>query len=383
MTGVVTGVERVEVSGAARRRYADNLKVVLVAGVVVAHVTMAWTALEDAWVFSEPPVREPLLSVLRLASIIGVLVGMPLFFLVAGIFTPASLRRKGLRRYAVDRTVRLLVPSLLYVLLVTPPVEFIDPQNADWTQDYWAFLPHVLTTWPPAPGPTWFLGVLLLFSLVYGVVRTLRPRLPGSQTALRWWHLAVMAVAVAVTSYLLRFVVPVGEEVWHVTLGQAPAWVAGFTVGVLGGERGWFRPVDERIARWARRAGWTAMALCVALVAAVASTAGLDVLFGGGTWQSLVLALLEGAIVATVTVWVIDLFQRRFDHQGRVGAQMSRAAFAAFLVHTPVLIALVLAVRQVPVVPEVAYLLVASLGVVASFGVGAVLVRLPGVRRIV
>jgi fucose 4-O-acetylase-like acetyltransferase len=363
--------------------YADNLKVVLVSGVVVAHVTMAWTALEGTWVFSEPAVREPVLTVLRLATIVGALVGMPLFFLVAGMFTPASLRRKGLRRYAVDRTIRLLVPSLLFVLVLTPPIEYVDPEAADWTGGFWAFVPHVWSLWPPAPGPTWFLGVLLVFSLAYGVVRTLQPRRTSQPQPLRARHLVAAALAIALASYPLRIAVPMGHEVWHLALAQAPAWIAGFTLGVLGGERGWYRPLDARLARDVRRVGWAAIALCVVFVAAVASTSDLDALFGGGTWQSLVLTGLEGTIVVTVSVWLIDLFQRRFDHQGRIAAGMSRAAFAAFLVHQGVLVALVLASRHLEWPPELKYVAVASCGVVISFAIGAVLVRIPGLSRLI
>lgn len=366
-----------------RTVYADNLKVVLVSGVVVAHVTMAWTALQGAWVFSEPAVREPVLTVLRLATIVGALLGMPLFFLVAGMFTPASLRRKGLRRYAVDRIIRLLVPSLLFVILLTPPIEYVDPDAGDWAGGFWAFVPHVWTLWPPAPGPTWFLGILLVFSLVYGVARTIRPRRTGHPQPLRAWQLVAAALAIAAVSYPLRMVVPMGHEVWHLALAQAPAWVAGFTLGVLGGERGWYRPLDARLATIARRVGWAAMVLCVVFVAFVASTSELDVLFGGGTWQSLVLSALEGTIVVTVSLWLIDLFQRRFDHQGRLGAAMSRAAFAAFLVHQAVLVALVLGSRHVAWPPEIKYLAVASLGVALSFALGAMVVRVPGVSRLV
>jgi len=52
-------------------------------------------------------------------------------------------------------------------------------------------------------------------------------------------------------------------------------------------------------------------------------------------------------------------------------------------VHQGVLVALVLASRQVGATPEVSYLTVASLGIVASFAIGWVLTRLPGVSRIV
>lgn len=124
-------------------------------------------------------------------------------------------------------------------------------------------------------------------------------------------------------------------------------------------------------------------ASCVVFVAVVASTSELDVLFGGGTWQSLVLAVLGGTIVVTVSLWLVDVFQRRVDHQGRIAATMSRAAFAAFLVHQGVLVALVLGSRQAEWPPEVKYLAVASLGVALSFAAGSVLVRVPGLSRLV
>lgn len=67
---------------------------------------------------------------------------------------------------------------------------------------------------------------------------------------------------------------------------------------------------------------------------------------------------------------------------GRLARELSRAAFAAFVVHQVVLVCLVLASRQVPWPPEVEYLLLAVLGVIGSFGLGALVVRLPGVSRI-
>jgi hypothetical protein len=374
----------VGVARSSRTVYADNLKVVLVSGVIVAHVTIAWTDL-PGWVFSEPAVREPLLEVLMLAALLGILVGMPLFFLVAGMFTPASLQRKGLRRYSLDRTIRLLVPSLLFVVVLTPPLEYVDPDAGNSEGDFWAFVPRAWSLWPqpPAPGPTWFLGVLLVFSLVYGVTRTVRPQRRTGPQPLRAWQLVAVAVAITAVSYPLRMVVPMGHEVWHLALGQSPAWVAGFILGILGAERGWYRPLDPGLARGVRRTGWAAIAACVVFISAVAVTSDLDVTMGGGTWQSLVLAALEGTIVVTVSLWLIDLFQRRFDHQGRVGAKMSRAAFAAFLVHQGVLVVLVLSVRHVELPPEVKYLTVASLGVVLSFAVGSLLVRIPGLSRLV
>jgi glucans biosynthesis protein C len=63
--------------------------------------------------------------------------------------------------------------------------------------------------------------------------------------------------------------------------------------------------------------------------------------------------------------------------------RMSRAAFAAFVVHQVVAIGAVLATRYVSWPPEVEFPTAASLAVVVSFGIGALLARLPGVSRII
>nr|WP_275588309.1 acyltransferase [Microlunatus panaciterrae] len=361
--------------------FADNLKVALVAGVILAHVIMAWVGL-GTWVLSEPPVREPLLSLLIMLSVVGVLFGMPLFFLVAGMFTPGSLRRKGFRTFAKERTLRLLLPSVLFALLLSPPIEYFDTDNAGWTKGFWAFVPTVWWQLPPPPGPTWFLGVLLLLSLGYAAIRS---RWPGNVVTvpLRVLELAVAAALVAASSFLMRLVVPFGEERWHLAVSQAPGWVVGFILGVIGRERGWFLPMEPRMAKIIRLVAWMAMAACVGVVGgAVGLGMDLEVFTGHGTWQSLVLAIIEGVIVVTVSLWFLDLFRRRFNDQGAFARQLSRAAYATFLVHQLVLVGLVVLSRRLPWPPELKFLTVSVLGLVFSFALGAALVRLPGVSRI-
>jgi glucan biosynthesis protein C len=112
------------------------------------------------------------------------------------------------------------------------------------------------------------------------------------------------ALAVAVASFLIRITAPLGEEVWRLSISQAPGWITAFALGVVGEERGWFSPISPRIVTYARRTGITAL---IAGDVALASTAfGVDVgrLFGGGTWESLVLAAIEGVLVVTMPLWL-------------------------------------------------------------------------------
>ena len=63
--------------------------------------------------------------------------------------------------------------------------------------------------------------------------------------------------------------------------------------------------------------------------------------------------------------------------------QLSRAAFAAFIVHQVVAVGAVLSTRLVAWPPEIEYPLAAILAVIGSFAVGALVIRIPGVSRIV
>lgn len=137
------------------------------------------------------------------------------------------------------------------------------------------------------------------------------------------------------------------------------------------------------MARRVRRLAWAAvLALVAAVAAAVVAGAQLESFFGEGTWLSLVLTVLEGVIVVGMSLWLVDVFQRRFDHQGPLARQLGRAAYATFFIHQPVLVGLVLAVRQVSWPPEVEFFTVAVLGLAISFGLGLALVRLPGASRV-
>jgi fucose 4-O-acetylase-like acetyltransferase len=344
---------------------------------------LAWNGLEGAWVLSEPPAREPLLTVLLLLAVVGVSFGMPLFFMVAGLFTPTSLQRKGTGRFLKDRALRLLVPSVAFTLLFTPPIEYVDSSNTWFKGSFWAFIPHAWLPLPPPPGPTWFLGVLLLFSSAYAAWRWFRPQRPQAQTRLTGRALVLTVVAVTGASFVVRLWAPFGEERWHLAIAQAPSWVTGFLLGVLAGERGWFDRLAPAFVRWLRWSAWAAVAAMAAVVTALVTAGGGEEAFGGGgTWQSLVFAALEATVMVAMSIWLIDLFRRRVAYHGVLARLLGRAAYGAFFMHQGVLVVIILASRHVSWPPEAKFFTVAVLGVALSFATGDLLRRIPLVSRV-
>ena len=211
--------------------------------------------------------------------------------------------------------------------------------------------------------------MLLAFSFGYALVRVVRPA--SGRQKLSWTPLLIAGAVIAVASFVVRLAVPLGEEVFRLALGQSPGWVLGFVLGCLGGERGWFDDIPPALARGCRRLGWgAALAMVGAIGVSVATGGGPEDFAGGANWPSLLLVFVEAALVIGMSIWLIDLFHRRFNQQGPLLQEMSRSAFAAFLVHQVVLVGAVLVTREVGWGPELEFLLACLLGIVGSLCAG-------------
>ena len=378
---------------ASRRHYLDNLKVILVAAVIVGHAVAGY-ADADFWPYAEmnevtlSPVTQTLLyAVVAPATLVLV----PTLFLVAGLLTPGSMDRKGAGRFARDRLVRLGLPFALYVLLLQPlfmyPVHPPGETQASYWDEFIGGGDQTLDT-----GPLWFVGVLLLFSLGYaGWVRLSRgqPSRRGTprRDDIRAGRLGALTVAVVATTYLIRLAVPFGGSNPGISLNawEWPACLAVFVIGIAGSRRGWLTAVPDRLARQCRTA--TVVSLVgFALFVAVAGPLGVveDDLWGGPSWPPLVFATLECTLAVWAPIWLLGVAQRRLDRSFTWSRPaVIRSAYGAFVLQVVFLIGLAMALRPLPAPAEVKALLVATGSVAGCFGLAWLLIsRVPGMSRI-
>ena len=90
---------------------------------------------------------------------------MSLFFLVSGIFCPASLDNKGFRAFVLGKILRLGGPlAILFIIL--------GPATIAWTAHYGG----VPVQWVYFAGPCWFILWLLNFSVAYAALATVVPK---------------------------------------------------------------------------------------------------------------------------------------------------------------------------------------------------------------
>ncbi|WIA31424.1 hypothetical protein OEZ86_002322 [Tetradesmus obliquus] len=100
-----------------RLYFVDWLRVVLTINVVVMHSMLTYTSDGQMEAAGAEPVLNAMFWFFTLG---GWAFRMMLFFVLAGYFTRGSYHSKGPARFLWDRTLRLLLPAVLYACLVQP-----------------------------------------------------------------------------------------------------------------------------------------------------------------------------------------------------------------------------------------------------------------------
>ena len=370
---------------AGRRPAFDNLRVFLIAAVIVIHGVMSYADLYDAWPYGAVAERQlpdgVVIAVFALFAPVGIFM-MALLFLVAGLLTPPSADRKGPGRFARDRLLRLGLPFAAFALVIWPGLLYaLYRPFGRTTSGYFAFLVGNF----PDNGPLWFVGVLLLVSLGYAALRALRPVQGRSAGPLGTTALLLVAAAIAVASFAIRLAfpyaspTPLDRNEW-----QWPECVALFAVGASASRQGWPTAVPVPVVRAARRAtAATGVALGLFLGVALAVGVAEDDFLGGLHWAAFTVACLEGLLTVFGSIWLLSLAQRRWDTWSRHGRALARSAYAAFVLQGPVLIGLAMALRPLPMSALVKAPVVAVGGLALSFWLGWLLVsRVRAVGRL-
>jgi fucose 4-O-acetylase-like acetyltransferase len=305
-SGVVrTGLAATPSGVGERLAYLDNLKTILIAGIIAAHAVMGYADF-GSWTYQDvqeatlSPVAETIF-VIVVASLGGLFL-MALFFLVSGLLTQDSLARKGRARFVSDRLWRLGLPFALYTLLAWPILEYALHEPLLHERSYWQ---SFMDTDPVLDnGPMWFVGVLLLYSLGLVAWRRLFPSAASPGLRLGWRQLVPISVAIGVSTFFLRILLhadsgqPLNAHVW-----AWPEYLAMFGLGVVAARRGWLRPVPRVLAR---RCGIATIAgvLCTAAAVLSADALGLaeEAYAGGWRLPALFAALTEGVLAVSAPI---------------------------------------------------------------------------------
>ena len=382
--------EAIPPKATSRLLFVDNIRVFLTILVLLHHLMVIYAG-SGSWIYNEGREDAVTNAIGTWFCAVNQAYFMGLFLLISAYFVPGSYDRRGAGRFLKDRLVRLGIPLAVYCWIVRPLLLYVGlAMRGDLRAPFWRWFPrqYFRDYGIIGGGPLWFIETLLIFSLVYVLWRLLaRPRpaqpavearFPGSAS------IALLALLVGVATFLVRLWRPVGWAFPPLNL-QFPffaQYIALFAVGLVAYRRNWFLGLPEKTGR-----RWLAMAVLLILLFPVMALAGGAVtddtpFLGGWHWQALAYALWESFLCLAMCIGLLYLFRRCADRQGGLANWLSRNAYAAYLIHEPVITFAALAAADVALYPLLKFGLMALVTVPLSFGLSSLLRKLPYADRV-
>ena len=376
-------------SARARDIQIDHVRIALASLVIVFHLTTQYGNV-GRWPYQETQSDILSQSVYGVPFAIVQAFLMPLWFLVAGYFSAQTIARRGARSFLAQRVVRLGVPMLFYDLLVQPALWYIHGLVAGTeVRPIWLYLVQPPFSEGIGSGPLWYLLELLIFS---AVLAGLAARWPGVVTRPIAWvprthHLIYLGLGIAILAFLARLGVPMTQTLTFVNLplGDLPKHAGLYGAGILAARGDWLRRMPVMVGAGGLGISLGMLAALPPVVAgAVLAEGRLDALafLGGWSWQAAFYAGWDSFVAVGMSAAVLVFFRERLNTPGRLTG-LSASAYAVYLIHTPVTVAIGYALSGLAFHPLVKWLIASLIAVPSCFAIAhLVLRRIPPLQRL-
>ena len=371
-------------SATSRNAGLDALRATVTLLVLFHHSAITYGAI-GGWFYREVPTDGRLeTKLLIFFCTLNQAYFMGLFFLLAGYFTPGAVDRNGAMGYVRERLLRLGLPLIVFGFLIGPATIALGR-----TAEGRSFGPTLLRLWSRGTfenGPLWFAQALLIFAAAYLAWRGIaaRFRVPSATAFPSNTAMALAALVTGAAAFALRLAWPVGTQVFGLQLAYFASYAVLFMAGCAGSSAKWLETVPED----RKRVWWTVSKVAIPVLPAIVLSAPFIPAFQGNTsggWnvQAVTYAFWEPFVAWGLILMLLSAFHRTFPSLNSIWAALSRRAYAIFIIHPPILVAIALAWRNVEAPHLVKFAVTGTLTSLVCFWIAGLLIRVPAIRRII
>ena len=345
-----------------RLYYLDNLKVCLTVLVIIHHAGQAYGD-GGEWAYTPSNPAEFMPWIWHFFSTNAAFF-MGLYFFISGYFIPRSFDKQGSKQFIQKKLLRLGIPLLFMGAIIS------------------------VLTGKLEIGHMWFVESLLVFCLVYALIRlwvspiektcTSKPTIIG---------LLIVALLMGVGSYFIRQVSPQDHWIWPfgiIPLPMEPAhylqYVIMFVLGILAYRFQWLEKMSNSV-------GFTALLIGIGLAIGnylrerprVGASAGI-----GGAWNAFVwqwFGIYESLMCVFISFGLIWLFREFISGTSRFWQWCAAQSYGAYVFHLILMIILQNAVDGIWMGAFGKFLFIGVVTTILSFLLTWMVRMIPGFKK--
>jgi glucans biosynthesis protein C len=365
---------------AKRLLFIDNLRVFCIIIVVLIHSAVTYSCI-GSWYYTEPTAMggfEKLFFFLFQSH--AQAFSMSLFFFVSGYFIPASLERKGVKTFILDRLKRLGIPVLIYIFIIHPIcVKLVYPQLniAEFTLKGFHNLDFLGRT-----GPLWFAFALLIFSVIFALVYKY---LPSAKINPKISNLKVIGIIGLITllAFGIRLIAPIGTSFYNLQFCFFAAYIVFFYLGTQASKS---TILDKITLPFGKKWLYIAFGIGIPLwffTGYVGKTMeGKMLIAGGFNAASFLYALWESLFCVSIIIALIGIAKAKYDLQNQAMKFLSENTFGIYVFHAPVLIGLSILTKDFHPGALPKFFIIGFLAIVTSLLVSWLIRQIPVIGKI-
>ncbi|RPJ69661.1 MAG: hypothetical protein EHM20_16210, partial [Alphaproteobacteria bacterium] len=221
---------------ADRLFYIDNIRWLIIVFVVIVHLSVTYGNM-GSWFYKEPATLDTFSF--TIFGMIGSFLDaffMGLLFFIAGYFSVSSLEEKGTKKFLKDRFIRLGIPTLVFMLILSPLTNNIVQFFSH--KPLFSYVSYLFSfRFLSASGPLWFALALLGFSIVYAFVNLfIKNRKEDKKFMLNSKHLILLILILTAFTFLFRIFWPSGSNAfmfYNLQLGKFAQYIILFSAGIF------------------------------------------------------------------------------------------------------------------------------------------------------
>ena len=336
-----------------RLYYLDNLKVCLTVLVIMHHAGQAYGNGGD-WAYTPSNPAEFMPWIWHFFSTNAAFF-MGLYFFISGYFVPRSFDKQGSKQFVHKKLLRLGVPLLFMGGIIS------------------------ILSGKPEIGHMWFVESLLVFCLVYALIRqwvspinitcSSKPTIIG---------LLIVALLMGVGSYFIRQISPQDHWIWPfgiIPLPMEPAhylqYVMMFVLGILAYRFNWLEKMSN---------GTGFITLLIGAGLAIGNYLRADGAWNAFVWQWF--GIYESLMCIFISFGLMWLFRQFISGTSRCWQWCAAQSYGAYVFHLILMIILQNAVDSVWMGAFGKFLFIGVVTTILSFLLTWIVRMIPGVKRI-